>query len=183
MSGAHENASRLTALFAAAGVKIGGPNQNPWGWFSDLPANEGLNARHQVGVTPVDLPREGWTREYDNPNVEALRGYLSENNGIKGLEVCEPWEVEKAARIFHRDGFVAVKDCLNPEQLARMRMTTDRAIMQAIESGPPGAPSFRLSLPPKTTQPFSARACLRPASWAALSSNRRRFCVAVLLRS
>ena len=101
-----------------------------------------MNARHQVGVTPIDLPREGWTRHYDNPNVEALRSYLQENNGIKGLEVCEPHEVERAARIFHRDGFVAVKDCLNPEQLARMRMTTDRAIMQAIESGPPGAQHF-----------------------------------------
>jgi hypothetical protein len=129
----------LTNVPAAtrAGIKIGGPNQNPWGWFDELPANEALNARHQVGVTPCDLPREGWTRNYDNPHVCDLREYLKENNGIKGLEICEPHEVEKAARIFHRDGFVAVKDCLSPEILARMRATTDRAIMQAIESGPP----------------------------------------------
>jgi hypothetical protein len=127
--------------FARNGVKIGGPNQNPWGWFEDLPANEAMTARHQVGVTPNGLPREGWARNYNNPHVCELREYLKENNGIKGLELCEPHEVEKAARIFHRDGFVAVKNCLSPEILARMKATTDRAIMQAIESGPPGAHS------------------------------------------
>jgi hypothetical protein len=88
-------------------------------------------------VTPVPLPREGWTREYANENVCALREYLEENNGIKGLEICEPHEVERAVRIFHRDGFVAVQNALSPEILEKMRMTTDRAIMQAIESGPP----------------------------------------------
>jgi hypothetical protein len=133
--------ARACVCSLLAGVKIGGPNQNPWGWFEDLPANEGKTARHQVGVTPCDLPREGWTRNYDNPHVCDLREYLKQNNGIKGLEICEPHEVEKAVRIFHRDGFVAVKDCLSPEILARMRATTDRAIMQAIESGPPGAHS------------------------------------------
>jgi hypothetical protein len=135
------------ATFFSTGVKIGGPNQNPWGWFGDLPANEGKTARHQVGVTPCDLPREGWTRNYDNPHVRDLREYLQQNNGIKGLEICEPHEVEKAVRIFHRDGFVAVKNCLSPEILARMRATTDRAIMQAIESGPPGAHSAPLAQP------------------------------------
>ena len=122
-------------MAALAGVKIGGPNQNPWGWFTELPANEDNAARHQVGVTPNDIPRTGWTREYDNPNVCQLRDYLTENNGIPGLELCEPHEVEKAAKLFHRDGFVAVRDCLSPELLAEMKATTDRAIMQAIESG------------------------------------------------
>jgi len=129
---------------AFAGVKIGGPNQNPWGWFTELPANEDNAARHQVGVTPNDIPRTGWTREYDNPNVCQLRDYLTENNGIPGLELCEPHEVEKAAKLFHRDGFVAVRDCLSPELLAEMKATTDRAIMQAIESGPP--PELRYSI-------------------------------------
>ena len=157
-----------------AGVKIGGPNQNPWGWFEDLPANEGMTARHQIGVTPCDLPREGWTRNYDNPHVRDLQEFLKQNNGIKGLELCEPHEVEKAVRIFHRDGFVAVKDCLSPEILARMRATTDRAIMQAIESGPPGTvsdPSSRTEY-----QRLRQLQCLQVVIAAARTSSVPRCC-------
>ena len=89
------------------------------------------------GDKHYDPTTAGWKRRRDDPNVVARMEHLQANAGIKGLEICEPHEVEKAARIFHRDGFVAVKDCLSPEILARMRATTDRAIMQAIESGPP----------------------------------------------
>ena len=33
------------------------------------------------------------------------------------IEILSPTEIEKAAQIFHRDGFVAIKDALTPEQL------------------------------------------------------------------
>ena len=52
---------------------------------------------------------------------KALREKLREHNGIRGLEICDPHEVQRAARIFHRDGFVVVRDLLNPDQLARWR--------------------------------------------------------------
>ena len=126
------------------GIKIGGAGQNPWGWFADLPPNESLNARHQVGVTPCELPREGWAREYDNAHVVELREYLQQHNGIPGLEICEPHEVERAVALFHRDGFVAVRSALTTELLDEMRATTDRAIMQCIESTPP--PELRYSI-------------------------------------
>jgi hypothetical protein len=48
--------------------------------------------------------------------VEALRKHLAEHNGIVGLEVLEPGEIERAVRIFDRDGFVVVRDVLIPEQ-------------------------------------------------------------------
>lgn len=38
------------------------------------------------------------------------------NGGIEGLEVLEPHEIERAVRIFDRDGFVVVRDALTPEQ-------------------------------------------------------------------
>jgi len=44
------------------------------------------------------------TREPTDPGVQALKEHLVANNGIKGLEICEPHEVERATRIFHRDG-------------------------------------------------------------------------------
>lgn len=40
------------------------------------------------------------------------------NNGIVGLEVLEPHEIERAVRLFDRDGFVVVRDALTPEQTA-----------------------------------------------------------------
>ena len=70
------------------------------------------------GVADPTSPKR---RVYDDPEVEALREKLREHNGIRGLEICEPHETKKIARIFHRDGFVVVKDLLNAEQLARWR--------------------------------------------------------------
>ena len=41
-----------------------------------------------------------WTRRYDDPNVVALRDRLAERNGIAGLEVVDPGDVERATAIF-----------------------------------------------------------------------------------
>ena len=60
----------------------------------------------------------GWRdRPKTDPEVIALREHLEANNGIKGLEILEADEVEKALRLFHRDGFVVVGDILNSEQI------------------------------------------------------------------
>ena len=75
-------------------------------------------ARRGFGVADPNSPKH---RIYDDPEVEALREKLREHNGIRGLEICEPHETQKIARIFHRDGFAVVKDLLNVEQLARWR--------------------------------------------------------------
>ena len=36
---------------------------------------------------------------------QALREHLRENNGIRGLEVCEPHELDRIHYIYTRDGF------------------------------------------------------------------------------
>ena len=61
-------------------------------------------------ATPGEL---GWQGVYkhDSPEVVALREQLQAQAGIAGLEVIDPAEegyAERAARIFWRDGFVAV---------------------------------------------------------------------------
>ncbi len=45
--------------------------------------------------------------------------------GLRGLEIVPPEAVTIAARLFHRDGFVVVKDVLTPEQSSRLRHTCD----------------------------------------------------------
>ena len=95
------------------------------GWDAHTPVNETVDGdgnpppgNRGFGVADPHSPKR---RVYDDPEVEALREKLREHNGIRGLEICDPHEVERAARIFHRDGFVVVRDLLNPDQLARWR--------------------------------------------------------------
>lgn len=69
-------------------------------------------------MSDTTTPRiRGWAGpQPDDPEVVALREHLEANNGIKGLDVLEPHEIERAVQIFDRDGFVVVRDALTPEQ-------------------------------------------------------------------
>lgn len=75
----------------------------------------------------------GWVGvERDSPALQALAAELAAQNGIRGLEVLAPDEVDRAVRIFYRDGFVVVRDALNAEQLAFMRAGCDRVIHDIV---------------------------------------------------
>jgi ectoine hydroxylase-related dioxygenase (phytanoyl-CoA dioxygenase family) len=72
----------------------------------------------------------------DATDVDRLRAHLSVNNGIRGLEVLDPSEVERAVRIFNRDGFVVVRDALTVEQLAFLRTGVAEAVREIIALDP-----------------------------------------------
>jgi ectoine hydroxylase-related dioxygenase (phytanoyl-CoA dioxygenase family) len=72
----------------------------------------------------------------DATDVDRLRAHLSVNNGIRGLEVLDPSEVERAVRIFNRDGFVVVRDALTVEQLAFLRTGVEEAVREIIALDP-----------------------------------------------
>ncbi len=94
------------------------------GWDANTPPNEVVDEYGVPAQGPgfgEPDPRAPSRRVYDDPEVRALREHLRANNGIRGLEICTPDEVERAARIYRRDGFVVVRDLLNPEQLATIR--------------------------------------------------------------
>lgn len=98
------------------------------GWHAEVPPN-GRTGPVTAMLGQFDDPSvEGWTRAYDDPNVVARRQHLLAHNGIAGLETVIPDEVERAAALFHRDGFVVVRDALPPDHLARLRAAVDRAI-------------------------------------------------------
>ena len=95
------------------------------GWDEKSLANETVNEDgdyfiDRPGFAAGD-PRSPKRRIYDDPEVQDLRNYLQEHTGIKGLEICSPDEIDRARRIFFRDGFVVVRDLLNSEQLERFR--------------------------------------------------------------
>lgn len=68
--------------------------------------------------------------------IEALRAHLGAHNGIKGLEVLDPSEVDRAVRVFNRDGFVVVRDALDAAQLALLRAASDEAVRNIIALDP-----------------------------------------------
>jgi hypothetical protein len=113
------------------------------GWDENTPPNETLDQYGNLlasnrGVVPVPDNRSPKRRVYDDPGVEALRAHLREHNGIRGIEICDPSEVKRAARIFRRDGFVVVHDLLNPEQLETWRAGCAEVLRQILETPGPG---------------------------------------------
>jgi ectoine hydroxylase-related dioxygenase (phytanoyl-CoA dioxygenase family) len=72
-------------------------------------------------------------------DVAALRSHLEQHNGIRGLEILDPGDVDRAVRIFDRDGFVVVRNALTPEQLAFLKAGTDEAVREIISLDPDGS--------------------------------------------
>ncbi|HXC56422.1 MAG TPA: phytanoyl-CoA dioxygenase family protein [Rhizomicrobium sp.] len=107
------------------------------GWCAATPPNETTDEAGNplipaLGSGRVD-PRAPRSRAYDDPGVQRLRETLRARNGIVGLEICEPDEVERAARIFFRDGFVVVNNLLDAARLATWRDASARVLRQILE--------------------------------------------------
>jgi len=86
----------------------------------------------------LDLDDLGWVGlDSDADEFVQKRAYFQANNGIKGLEIVSPEEVERATRIFNRDGFVVVKNVLNSDQLKLIQQGCDRVIheIMALDKG------------------------------------------------
>jgi ectoine hydroxylase-related dioxygenase (phytanoyl-CoA dioxygenase family) len=112
----------------------GTSNTNPLGLATPDTAIE-TSPEHR-NLTAGDPSVVGWTRAYDDPNVVALRDKLNAHNGIKGLQVVAPDELARASELFHRDGFVVVRDVLPPDRLERVSAAVDRAIDALVAVDP-----------------------------------------------
>ena len=114
------------------------------------------------------------TRSRADPGVCALRAFLRAHNGITGLEVCAPHEVERAAKLYHRDGFVVVRDVFTPEQLAYVRQACAEVFAEILAYPGAGGRKYHTEsgrLPHRysygTTS--SSRQMLHHPAWAMLS--------------
>ncbi len=121
-------------MSALADLRIHG--ETDIGWDAAIPPNETTDEFGRHLVPELDSgrvdPRAPARRAYDDPEVERLRARLRDKNGIVGLEIVEPHEVERAARIFFRDGFVVVNNLLDPERLATWRAASARVLAQIL---------------------------------------------------
>lgn len=86
----------------------------------------------EKGFSAAD-PRAPRRRVYEDPEVCTLREHLRAHNGIPGLEILEPHEIERAARIFFRDGFVVVRDVLNTGELELFRSASAQVLKQILQ--------------------------------------------------
>ncbi|HEX3919447.1 MAG TPA: phytanoyl-CoA dioxygenase family protein [Caulobacteraceae bacterium] len=107
------------------------------GWCAATPPNEtadadGLPLVRADGFAAGD-PRAPARRVYDDPEVCALRERLRRRNGLPGLEIVSPHEIERARRIFFRDGFVVVRDLLDPAGLAAFREASASVLKQILD--------------------------------------------------
>jgi hypothetical protein len=147
------------------------------GWCAATPPNESAdevgNPAIQVkGVGAAD-PGAPPRRIYDDPQVQTLREHLRRNNGLKELEIVRPDEVERAARIFFRDGYVVVSDLLDRDRLEAIREGCARALRQILSV--PGR-NGRKYLPETQRLPHrysfgtssASRHMLHDEAWAAL---------------
>jgi hypothetical protein len=114
-------------------------NDNPLGLDTPVGEVEIETTPEHRNLISGDPRCAAWTRRYDDPDVTALRERMWERNGLPGLDVCTPDEVERAAAIFHRDGFVAVRDAIPPEQLERLRAAAADVILQLVQADPESA--------------------------------------------
>ncbi len=71
-----------------------------------------------------------------NEDVDTLRRELEADNGMPGLEILSPDDVDAAVRIFYRDGFVVVRDVLSAEQTALLRGGCEREAEAIIALDP-----------------------------------------------
>ena len=80
----------------------------------DITSSAGHHADHHADL--------GWVgRDRNAPEVVAQREHLAAHNGIRDLEILDPSEIDRAVRLFDRDGFVVVRDALTPEQTEFLR--------------------------------------------------------------
>ncbi len=114
-------------------------NDNPLGLASPVGEIDIETTPEHRNLVHGDPRCASWTRRYDDPNVVALRERLSERNGIEGFEVVECSDVERAAEVFHRDGFVALADALLPEQLEALRRGAEEVTADLLAADPDGA--------------------------------------------
>jgi len=117
------------------GLKVVG--ETKVGWDAATPPNETTDELGNPFVPDINSrsvdPRAPGHRAYDDPDVQKLREHLRKHNGLKFVEILEPHEVDRAQRIFYRDGFVVVRNLLNAEQLARWRDASARVLKQILE--------------------------------------------------
>jgi hypothetical protein len=118
---------------------VGEANNNPLGLDTPEPDIEIETTPEHRNLVGGDPTCADWVRTPDDPGVQALRQRLRDHNGIPDMEVVSPTQVERAAELFHRDGFVAVAGALTGDRLEALQAATDRVVDEILAVDPDGS--------------------------------------------
>ena len=149
---------------------------SPLGWCEHTPPNETVDAEGRPTEMGEDFQPDPFAprrRAYDDPDVTALRSRLRARNGIAGLEICLPQEVERATRIFFRDGFVVLRDVIEPAVLERFRKASAERLREILRVSGPGRRKYMTETgrhPHRYSYGFcsASRELLHDPTWAAM---------------
>jgi hypothetical protein len=82
----------------------------------------------------------GWRNiQHDSPDVVELRERLIAEGGIRGLELLDPSIpdcAQRAAKLFHRDGFVLIRNALDAARLETIKAGCDHVIREMVALDP-----------------------------------------------
>ncbi|XRB22235.1 phytanoyl-CoA dioxygenase [Pseudoscourfieldia marina] len=116
----------------------------------------------------VDLNSSGWRDvPRDHPKVVEMREEILEKNGMKDLVICAPSELQRAADLFYKDGFVVIRDVLNAEQLEKLRKGCEE-VMTAIVKKDKHRRGNRGSHQYTFSAPFRHNSMLHHPAWVQL---------------
>lgn len=68
--------------------------------------------------------------------TEALHQHLTAHNGIVGLEILPPEDIDNAVRLFRRDGFVVVENILHQDQTSELAESCNQVIEEILTHDP-----------------------------------------------
>lgn len=70
--------------------------------------------------------------EQDPDTLSALHAHLASSNGIAGLKILAPGDVQEAVRLFARDGFVVIANILNNEQTSQLAAQCNAVVQEIV---------------------------------------------------
>lgn len=112
--------------------------------FAGLGWNGSLRVNDRPFHSQVDQRVAHWERALDDPGVSALRETLRESSGVPELEAVDmakgagAAQVQRAAQLFHRDGFVALTGVLSGAALERTASGVAAVTKTIVELDPDG---------------------------------------------
>ena len=119
-------------------IKI--PGTTSVGWDRATPVNERVDEHGRPVSTSipfgVDDPRAPKLRQYNHPTVQNLRDQLREYNGIRGLEICSPEDLDRIIHIYRRDGFVVVDKLLDTNRLENLQSACELELKKILSHRP-----------------------------------------------
>jgi ectoine hydroxylase-related dioxygenase (phytanoyl-CoA dioxygenase family) len=84
-------------------------------------------------VQNLSINEVGWVGVDKNAaEIQSLKQKLEQHNGITGLQVFEPDELEAIVDVFYRDGFVVAQNVLSADQLSVLKAACDEEVIKLL---------------------------------------------------